>query len=286
MDNVLKTGFTTLLLLLCISASQAINQKQAAPSLSAHEQRVRNLLELSGFNQQIDEFPNLIKQGVNAAVQADDSAPATNLLQLLNAAIDKAVVPKEFKLAIGSALFNNLNARNLNTLFSWYESDLGKRITQAEVAASSAEAMAEITNTISDLMSKTERVALVQEIDNIVGATDSALRIQANTQLAIVTGMNKVSSPGQDVDIASLNKQIQAQIEQSRASVQQIIIASFVYIYKNFSDEELKRYVKFLSSSSSKKFNRIAMDGIETEMKKAASVIAETLSIKPKTQAQ
>ena len=281
MRKATKFLFSVSLVLFYVCADAAVNSDQVADNYPAHEQRVRNLLDLSGLDKQIDAFPGTIKQGIAMAMQASGSALPVDLAQSLNAAVDRAVVPYNIKTAIGTSLFNNLNARNLNVLFKWYESDIGKRIAAAEVAASSEAAVQEMMSSIQELMGDADSVSTAMEIDDIVGATDSGMRIQLNIQVATIIGVQKAANPNQSIDPEVLKEQINAQLEAGRADMRNMVVASFVYTYKDFSDSDMQEYIEFLKTDSAKNFYRIVMSGIEMEIGKAGEVFAEMLAPKP-----
>ena len=82
------------------------------------------------------------------------------------------------------------------------------------------------------------------------------MKLQENTQIAVLSSVYNALNPHKSFDIDTLKSQISKQRKQVRANIEQIVIVSFTYTYRNLNQEEIDEFTTFLESSASNKFNK------------------------------
>ena len=105
-----------------------------ASSLSyadASDESINKLLDLSGLTMQVDQFPGLIKAGMEQVKQQGTPIPDSEYSSMVNSA-DESILPSEIIEGIRVSLKKSINEKEVQKLLAWYESDLGKEITHAE----------------------------------------------------------------------------------------------------------------------------------------------------------
>ncbi|WP_157954003.1 DUF2059 domain-containing protein [Microbulbifer sp. A4B17] len=219
------------------------------------------LLLLSGFTKQIEELPGVVKSGFEEGAQKGAPIPEDELKRILES-VDKTILPSVIMNEARSSLSESLTEKDIEALLVWYESDLGKKITAAEEKASTGEAYQELMVNAQQLMLDTKRIEVATRIDQLVGATDMAMEMQATTGIAVYSAIMTMMAPGQDINLDAYKAQMEAMKPQMRQSIEQLVAVSFVYTYQGIDDASLAKYEEFLSKPETKKFNSSAIKGL------------------------
>jgi len=242
------------------------------------DESINKLLDLSGLTMQVDQFPGLIKAGMEQAKQQSGQIPDAEYSSMVNSA-DKSIVPSEIIEEIRVSLKKTIDEKEAQKLLAWYESDLGKEITHAEESASTPEAYQQMMQSAQSLLANPERVAFANRFDALVGATDMAMGIQEHTGIAVYSAIMTAMQPGTPLNIEPFKAQMDAESVQTRATVKQMVTISFVYSYKNIGTDNLKKYETFLNDVTTMKFNKTIIDsmnkGLESSVSKWADALAK-----------
>ena len=242
------------------------------------DESINKLLELSGLTMQVDQFPDLIKAGMEQAKQQGTPIPDSEYSSMVNSA-NESILPSEIIEGIRVSLKKSINEKEAQKLLAWYESDLGKEITHAEESASTLEAYNQMMQSAQSLLENSERVEFANRLDLLLGATDMTMGIQEHTGIAVYSAIMTAMQPGTPLNIEPFKAQMDAASEQTRAAVKQMVVISFVYSYKNIETNKLKKYETFLNDFTTMKFNKTIMDsmnrGLESSVSKWADLLAQ-----------
>ncbi len=243
-----------------------------------NEKNVNKLLDLSGITKQIREFPSLVKSGVEQSRKQGTPIP-DSLYQSMHMAVDDSIDPRTMVKGVVNGLLNNLNEKEIQHLLSWYESELGRKITLLEEKSSTQAAYQEMMLMSESLLADSNHVKFAKKLDKLVGATDFSMKLQENTQIAVLSSVFKALNPHQSFDLDIFKSQMSKQHKQIRANIEQIVIVSFTYTYRNLNQEEIDEYTTLLESSSAIKFNKSTMNSIDKEMNKALIQLGKSMAI-------
>lgn len=234
---------------------------------------LQQVMDLSGLSKEIAEIPDGIVVGVQQARQE-----GTPLSDEQAARIEKVITsffePQKITGAITRQMKNNLTEADAQDLLKWYKSDLGKKITKAELDSSTPAAYEDMVAQAQTLLEDKERVKLAQEIDALVKGTELAHDIQMNAGKAIVVAIVKEMNPGQPVDVGAIEKSMAADEQNMKQQMAQLMILSLVYSYKDVSVAEIKKYIAFLQKPSARKFNSQTATGFKLALKESVSAMA------------
>lgn len=242
------------------------------------EKSIHKLIILCGIDKQISKFPELIQLGFEQAIQK--GAPITNekRAQIQSVMVD-SFQPKEIISTLEKEIANNMTESDVRYLMAWYESDLGKKITQAEENASTPNAYQEIIKTSSSLLMDSKRVKFAKKMDKLLSLTDTALQFKENTMVAVVTAVLTMKDPNHSVNIEALKYRISENEQKMREETEKIIVASLVYSYKNIDENSLKKYLDFLKRSKAQKFYKTARKGMDLELNHSVDKMAKSLAV-------
>ncbi len=257
------TGMATLVLTLSAMTSRADD--------------IDMLLEQSGISKQVAEFPALVKSGFMQGIQQGAPVPGEVAVAMANS-LDESIKPSMILDDIHSSIEAQLSEDDIDSLLSWYESDTGKAITAAEVAASTPEAAEAIMANGKQLLADTDRVQIAQELDQLLGATDLAMDIQEHSSSAVYSALMAAVQPDQAPDLDGFKAQMSAVEPQMRADIQQLIAAQFVYTYRDIDDSTMAEYVDYLKQPATQRFNKATMAGLNSSFEKATNDWASKLA--------
>jgi len=247
------------------------------------DESINKLLDLSGLTMQVDQFPDLIKAGMEQAKQQGTPIPDAEYSSMVNS-VNESILPSEIIEGIRASLKKSINEKEVQKLLVWYESDLGKEITHAEESASTLKAYQEMMQSAQSLLANPERVEFANRLDVLLGVTDMTMGIQEHTGIAVYSAIMTAMQPDIPLNTEPFKAQMDAESAQTRAVVKQMVTISFVYSYKNIGTENLKKYEAFLNDVTTMKFNKTIMDsmnrGIESSVSKWADVLAKIFKSK------
>ncbi len=239
---------------------------------------VKRLLDLSGITKQIGEFPSLIKTGMEESRKQGAQIP-DSLFQSMLMSVDDSTDTSIMVKGVAKELEGNLSNEEIHHLLSWYESELGKKITILEEKSSTSTAYQEMMQISNSLLADSDRVNFANNLDKLVGATDFSMKLQENTQIAVLSSVFKALNPYKPFDFEALESQMSKHRAEIRARIKKIVIVSFLYTYRSLNKEEIDKYTGFLESAAAKNFNNSALQGIGKEMNKALNQLSKSMAI-------
>jgi hypothetical protein len=241
------------------------------------DESINKLLDLSGLTMQVDQFPDLIKAGMEQAKQQGTPIPDSEYRSMVKSA-DESILPSEIIAGIRVSLKKSINEKEAQKLLAWYESNLGKEITHAEESASTPEAYQQMMHSAQSLLANSERVEFANRLDVLLGATDMTMGIQEHTSIAVYSAIMTAMQPDTPLNLEPFKAQMDAASVQTRAAVKQMVTISFVYSYENIETNNLKQYETFLNDVTTMKFNKTIMDSMNRELESSVSKWADLLA--------
>lgn len=237
---------------------------------------LEKIMELSGLNEQVAEFPGIIRTSMQQARQQGAQVPDDIFNEILQA-LETSVTPERFKLLITKQLKADLSEEQAQELVAWYETEPGSTITSAEVAASTPEAYQEMIATAQELFAQTERMELARRIDAQINATDMTMQIQDKTAIAVYTALMTALMPDEPFDISELQDELARQQPQLRANAEAGVLVSFVYSYRNLDIPTIETYISFLETDAARAMNASIIAGTSAAFDLVIADMAEAL---------
>jgi len=189
----------------------------------ASDASINKIIDLTGLSKQINQFPGLVKAGMEQAKLQGTPIPEAEY-NAIQKSVDESILPFDILEGIRHSLKKSITEEEAQELLAWYESDLGKEITMAEEKASTAEAYNEMMKEAELLVANTERVEMAKRLDILLGATDMTMNIQENTSIAIYSAIMLAMQPGTPLNLDPIRAQMDASRTQSRAANHQMVI--------------------------------------------------------------
>lgn len=144
------------------------------------EQTVGEVMELSGLTQQIPRLPNdymtLVDQ-LLAGLERQRYPMSKTLRTQIRQSFKEALTTESFESEIRSRLFENLSQETALATTTWLRSDLGQKVTTAEVSASSEEKSVQFATFFLQLQLERpapERLQVVRRIEAVTQGSEMA----------------------------------------------------------------------------------------------------------------
>ncbi len=263
------------ILFYCVLLSMFLSANVNADKIS--EKSLDKILQGSGLAAQIEQFPELIKVGMEEARGQEGALPAF-AYDLILASIDQTILASDILSGIRSSLRDEISQDEANELIKWYGSPLGKKISEAETKAANPEVYNEIAATEEQLLKDTQRLESAKRFDDLLNATAMNTDIQKHTSIAIFSAVMTAREPDKEVDVAPFSAYLDSVAEQTKETIYKDILLSFIYSYKDIPLDELTVYEKFLNKKPSKNFNRVIVESMSREIENSITKWATSLT--------
>ncbi|MDX1755040.1 MAG: DUF2059 domain-containing protein [Marinobacter sp.] len=234
-------------------------------------------MSLSGLTEQVAQIPDSLKAGLMQAQQQGSPIPDATFQAMMRSA-DRAIVAEDIHAEIRTSLASKLSTADVQKLLRWYESDLGREITEAERQASDPAAYGDMMRQAKSLYGDTRRVKFAEQLDKLIGATDMVMELQKNAGLAVFSAIMLGTQPEANIDLSAYEDQIASEIESTRPAVEQGIVLSFLYSYRNLEMEQLDEYSEFLREPETRRFNNTVIESMGRALEDGIADLARDMA--------
>lgn len=208
------------------------------------------IMDRSGFSQQLEEIPGLLAQQL-AAMEQDESTPDGVKALVSTMLLDAFQTKRLRQHTVTIFLEQDATTERLTQVLGFLDSELGRRLTALEVAAGTPEAQPAIRDYAAGLAENPpaeSRVILIANLERITLASPLATEMMA----AMVEAMFRGLSAARPEEEALTEEQIMGVSDQVRQRLAprmlQISLITMHYTYLELSDAELEQALKFYSS--------------------------------------
>jgi hypothetical protein len=253
-----------------------------ASAKGVSEDSLNKLLTLSGIEKQVKSLPEAMKAGVEQAKARAAQQPGSKLsgqdFDDIEVALSNAFQPDALLKSTADAIRNKVSEADAKQLIAWYQSDLGKKITQAELDAASSNAQQDMMAHAQELMADKPRVAFARKLGKMLHATDDAMKFREDGALAMFSAMSAKMNPGQPVDLKTFKARLDGALAQARPNIDAVVTLGYVYAYRNLDMASLKKYGKFQERPATRRFNDGARAGLTAGLEQAISKVAGNIA--------
>ena len=233
-------------------------------------------MDKAGLNKQLEEIHQLIEVGMTEANKETKSL-TPDLLKEVNGMAAAAFDSEKLKKVLHDHLQSNLSEADTEATLAWLNSPLARKISQMEEQASKPEAYTEMMGMADQLMANDGRLKLVKKLDIAVKATETAMSAAVNTQTSLIAGLTSSLKP----ELRPTFEAIESEVKKNKGQMEPIIeahtVLSYLYSYKDLTDDEIRRYLTFAESQAGKKYHAAVAAGLDTTLARAARTLADNL---------
>lgn len=209
----------------------------------------RDLVKESGLDL---VFQGLGEQFKDAAAQSEISSNA-KLQSAWIRAVDEILPQEHLEETMRAELTATLDDDDRAEIYRFLDSAFGQRVAQMERQSMQPSLRPAVLSKGKELVSSLSerRTALLKGIMESSGGRQTSVAIGMNMVIAMLNGMKIGGLFPQSVDDTTLNRIISQQRPKIEAAVDAELPAAMAFMYQQLSDEELDRYLSYLSSTDS-----------------------------------
>ncbi len=224
--------------------------------------RLPELIKLVGLDVAFDHMGDGIKAGAKQLALRKGSENTDywgKVLTGLDPAADRAFAPDALRREFLFAMDGRLSKADFDTIFAFYKSPLGARMTaleNARITAGAEAPMGKAGELLEELKNKPERGEVLKLMESSLQLTESSTDRAFNMARAVAIGMaaadEKTTALPADA-IQAIDSAMQQMRPAMMAQVKERVWLSLAYTYRDASVSELRQYLAFLTSSGGKK---------------------------------
>lgn len=239
--------------------------------------QTQSLIQASGVKNQMGQIASLVQFEIYQAIQgAGQPLPQEfheKLVQTVNASFDPTVFLGEVQISIERGLSNN----DVEAVLQWLTSPLGTKITRLEEEGSRPDALAEMESMKVQLLMDAGRVTLIQRFDDAIKGSEYSVDLVMNAQRAMASSLASLLAPPDPTHFDQIQTAVEANRAQVLLDVRDRTLLSLLYTYRTLTEEDLNRYIGFISSEVGTKYLEAMKAGMKRGFLRASSTVAQTL---------
>ena len=232
------------------------------------------LMEKSGLNVQIGQLPAVMLGELEQMQQ--QKLPAAQFDQITNA-IAKSFDPARMTKGVRERLAKTLSAEDMKSTLTWLTSPIGEKVTALEKAAASAEAAQARQAFDAELQKGGPRVEQLKRLNRAVKGSEHALEMASESAVAIRVALEASATPSKQPDLQLVKEQVRPELERIKPMLEQQMLLSLLYTYRDLPDEDLAKYIGFAETEPGKRYHQATMSALSEEVAAASSRMGELL---------
>ncbi|MCP4265772.1 MAG: hypothetical protein GY777_09380 [Candidatus Brocadiaceae bacterium] len=217
-----------------------------------HEKLINKYIEISGLDQMLSTFPDQIDAIFSQnTLTSDQSETEKKVAVIMKESFDIVLVKKN----LNSFLLQNTNINFFKNLINWLETPLAQKIKEEELSSSGPGSQAKLLRYIADLQTNPpsqDRITIIQEVERTTKLSELSTYIAMETIRGMLGSFNLTLPEGKRKSMGEIEEEIQAIKPSIQNSLQQQMILTSFYSYRNISNEELIEYIEFYKSNTGK----------------------------------
>jgi hypothetical protein len=253
-----KTMLWMLVLLMLPVIAQAQNQNEL----------IQSLYIKSGIDRQVRQLPILIRSSVVQAMEKDDriNGLPRRTKTAISGSVQESFSPERIKKTIINEVKASMTVKELDNVLHWLDSPLGKKCTRLEDAASTPEIFSDVKKFAARLEQAPpadRRLNILRRLDAAVKATETNVEIAMNTQLAVAYAVVQSLPREQQGSLKDIATQLKKNRPQIEAVMKSQTLLFGLYIYRDLTNAELEKYIRFAVSPCGTKYHAATISGFK-----------------------
>lgn len=193
-------------------------------------------------------------------------------LQIVLRAFSNAYAPTRLATDITAELPGQLKAAPAQDALKWLESDLGRKITALEDAASKQASDPSVMEQAQETYQRLSprRAERYERLVKASEVAESSTQLLINTSIGTAYGVASTTGSTTPPDIDAIRREIERNREEMTDTLRGQFSVLFSSAYQTLSEAELDQYIAFMESPSGRAYNKAMAAAIDKAMVKAA----------------
>lgn len=252
--------------------------------------RVNELMQYSAINDGISQVGDALASGLNNNRLLKAMLTEHGVKELAKEA-KVELSPTAFQKSVATSVSRELSDTEYTQLMAWYQSSLGKRVSNYEVTRMNAKGAQKIAMREHPKLlaaATQERIQLLEKLDKLSRATEMTNEVAKVVATDTWTAEAKAQGTYTDKSKKLFDSYLALRLAQAELLFKKENQASYLYTYQPMTDKELKQYVDFLDTPAAQEFVEAANVGfmrtIESGSKSFGNSVARLTLIADKSQ--
>ncbi|MEK6775969.1 MAG: hypothetical protein AABY87_03675 [bacterium] len=253
-------------ILLVISAWSVLQACAGHPGQKAH---LRELMELSGLQQQVDQIP---AHAFSFLEEEKERLPPVQYA-LLTRVFQETYDTNKLLSGVQDRIEINFDAAYAGRALEWMRSPLAQKITRLEQDSSAPQALEQMQVLAEELRitpAPEPRLKLIRQLDKATRGTEMATDMVILSAWGVELGLNALlPAKGRSTPDMLLRQAAFAHSQIIREQ-KEIMKIGFLYTYQTLADSEIERYADFAESGAGQWYYRTIRQAFKDVLSKAA----------------
>lgn len=224
-------------------------------ALAASAATAQEVLELSGFREQVEQIPALIQ----VQLQQRQNSLDPDVYAVVSRVLLESFRADSLYTTVVQRFAADADPERLNAVLEWLRSPLAQKMIRLEVEAGTPEGQQKLKDYAAALQGNPPaqiRLALVKRLDEATRTTELAIATSASMVGAMMGTLQAQLPPEKRMDEAQVGKELSRMKAQLQAPMKNNTLVNFLFTYRSVSDEELTQYLSFWESETGRWFGR------------------------------
>jgi len=240
------------------------------------EDALETLFKLSGTTKLVGEIPGLVSMGMQMAQQEKPIDPK-ELAELQKVAEEKYAADRFMKI-LREHIEKKLDQEKVNKLVSWYKGELAQRVIKAEEESAKPDKILEMQAYVTTLAQKPlpePRLALLKRLDAAIRGSAINENMLLKVRMAMVRAMNAIQPEAKRQNEEQLKAVEERLVGEVQQVVEQQLIGSWAYSYRDITDKDFETYVAFYETELGREWGISLGEALSVGMEQAGNELAK-----------
>jgi hypothetical protein len=236
-------------------------------------ENIDEILMLSGIKAEVGQIPGEIKSGfVRQQQSAEFKLTPKNSDRVLKILME-SYNPSDLERSITDYFNEHYDPAQATAELKILRSPLSRKMTKLETAASAPEGRQDMQAYANKLRAdppEPERMALVKRLDRVTGTTDVGVDLLVAISMVNVGISNSFNPPEKRLNQDQLKQMAGRMRKEVSGPVENATLVSFLYMYRDVPDGELKEYVDLYDNETTEWFKQLVKGALVSALTAAA----------------
>ncbi len=280
--KVILAGLCGVVLAGCAATTGEVGRSGAGTAAVAateegRRQAIDRFFERSGLARIVELLPDQVAMGFDQ--QPPPPVGREEYLAFRKALID-AFDPQRVTATLKRHIDQNYDAGKMARVLAMLEDPLGRKMTELELEAQTPQAQMEMMQMGNIIMGQAtpKRMALVQRLDEVTGASQFSLDMQMTMAEVTMRNLNRIVPAAQRIPPEQMEQMLQQMRMQSVYPVRQGTRLNMIYAYRSVTDEELERYIELNETDYARWMTEVMNGAWKAVTRQAAEDLSEQIN--------
>jgi len=224
----------------------------------ADKSLVEEYMEVSGATQTIESLSTQVVNGIEQTSAIYGKKPDLKRIKILQ----KLFAPDESVSSVEDSLIKQFDNKTLKKIISFYHSRVGQELIDANLEALDPSTQSKMLRFLADLRENPPSKTRAKIVNNYIDALESS-KLLEDLFFEMFDYLNQKAPKSKKIP----HKKREQFMKMLGSSFEQQMFISTMFLYRDISDEDIKKATQYLNSQAGKKEKKIVREAIRKMIK-------------------